>query len=316
MKIQGNSGFAASRQLRRMKATCIGSFLVALTLCIGAVPLFSAPKKAVADGHYGKLRLAFEPNVGQSDPQAKFLARADGYTLFLTGSETVFLLKAQEGESNARTQRGSALRLRFLNASATAPIEPSEQLVGKTNYFIGSNPKEWHSGVATFGKLTQRGVYPGVDVMYYGNQKQLEYDFIVAPGANPREIELVFAGERKLKVDAHGNLVISTAAGEVRMRQPLAYQDDARGNRQIVAASYTVRGTHGAGISVGKYDKGRPLVIDPILEYSTYLGGSNIDGANAIAVALDKTAFVAGGTFSADFPTAHPLQPNHRLGPW
>jgi hypothetical protein len=311
MRIQGNSGFAASRQLRRVNNACAAAFLVMLSLFIGAAPLFSTPKKAVADSHFGKVRLAFEPNVGQSDPQVKFLSRADGYTLFLTGSETVFLLKAQDRESNARSQRGSALRLHFLNSNATAPLEASEQLVGKTNYFMGSNPKNWHSGVATFGKLTQRGVYPGVDVIYYGNQKQLEYDFIVAPNANPRAIELAFDGDQKLKVDANGDLVISTAAGEVRMREPLAYQEDARGNRQIVAANYASRGLHGVGISIGKYDTSRQLIIDPILEYSTYLGGSNIDGANAIAVAQDKTAFVAGGTFSTDFPTAHPLQPNH-----
>jgi hypothetical protein len=311
MRIQGNSGFAASRQRRPLNHVCAAMFLAALVLSVAAVPLFSAPTSAVADSHYGKVRLAFEPNLGQSDPQVKFLARADGYTLFLASDETVFLLKAQGEEGTARTQRGSALRVRFLNSNKTAPIEPSEKLVGKTNYLIGNNPKEWHSGIPTFAKVTQLGVYPGVDVIYYGNQKQLEYDFIVSPGANPRAIQLSFTGEQKLKVDANGDLLISTPAGEVRMRRPLAYQQDARGTRQIVAANYSLRGTHGAGINVGHYDQRRPLVIDPVLEYSTYLGGNNIDGANAIAVAQDKTAFVAGGTFSTDFPVAHPLQANH-----
>ncbi|HET8966389.1 MAG TPA: SBBP repeat-containing protein, partial [Candidatus Acidoferrum sp.] len=313
MKIQGNSGIAASRQLRRTKATCIAGFVVALTLCVVAVPLFSAPTTAVADGKYGKARLAFEPNVGQSDGQVKFLARADGYTLFLTSAETVFLLKADTSTSSAdsRTVPGSALRLSFQNAKPTRPMDASEKLVGKVNYFRGNDAKGWLTGIPTFARVTQRGVYSGIDVVYYGNQKQLEYDFIVAPGANPRAIALALSGAQSVKVDASGDLVIVTPAGEVRMQRPLAYQQDANGNRQMVAADYVLRGANRVGLHVGKYDVRRELIIDPILEYSTYLGGSNIDGANAIAVAQDKTAFVAGGTFSTDFPTAHPLQPNH-----
>jgi hypothetical protein len=314
MKIQGNSGFAASRQLRRTKATCIAGFVVAFTLCIVAVPLFSAPTTAVADRNYGKAPIAFEPNLGQSDSQVKFLARADGYTLFLTPAETVFLLKAATAEARpgqVNSEAGAALRVRFLHANEAAPMQATKELIGKVNYLRGKDPNGWHTDIPTFAEVAQRGVYPGIDVVYYGNQRQLEYDLVVAPDANPRAIALSFIGAENVKIDANGDLVISSAAGDVRIRRPLAYQQGQNGEREIVAANYTLRGAHNVSIKVGRYDKRRQLVIDPILEYSTYVGGSNIDGANAIAVAPDKTAFFAGGTFSTDFPTAHPLQPNH-----
>jgi hypothetical protein len=315
MTNRGNSGFVAVRQLRRTKTICTTGFALGLALCIAAVPLFSAPTTTVAEGKYGKAPIAFEPNVGQSDPQVKFVARADGYTLFLTPAETVFLLKsAAQGDkssADANAERGSALRLGFLHANEAAPMQASDQLLGKVNYFRGNDPKTWHTEIPTFAKVAQRDVYSGIDVVYYGNQKQLEYDFMIAPGANPRAIALAFTGANGLKVDAKGDLVVSTAAGDVRMRRPVAYQQGENGVRQIIAANYTLHGSRGVAITVGKYDKKRRLIIDPILEYSTYLGGSNIDGANATAVAQDKTAFVAGGTFSTDFPTDHPLQPNH-----
>src|ERR1700741_4045906 len=286
MKIQGNSGFAASRQLRRTKATCIAGFVVAFTLCIVAVPLFSAPPTAVADRNYGKAPVAFEPNRGQSDSQVKFLARADGYTLFLTPAEAVFLLKAARAEARTgqvNSEAGAALRVRFLHASEAAPMQATKELIGKVNYLRSKDPNTWHTDIPTFAEVAKRGVYPGIDVVYYGNQRQLEYDFVVAPGANPRAIALSFTGAENVKVDAKGDLVIPPAAGEVLIRRPLAYQEGQNGEREIVAANYTLRSAHNVSIKVGTYDKRRRLVIDPILEYSTYVGGSNIDGANAIA---------------------------------
>jgi len=311
MTNRGNSGFAGVRQLRHKKPVCISGFVLAFALCFAPAPLFSAPNTAVVDGKYGKAPIAFEPNVGQSDPQVKFIARGDGYTLFLTPAETVFLLKADSPSGLGNSERDSVLRLHFLHADTNAPMQASEQLLSKVNYLRGKDPAGWHSNISTFARVKQLRLYPGIDVAYYGNQKQLEYDVIIAPGTNPGTIAISFSGAQRLKIDASGDLFISTAAGDLRMKRPTAYQQAQNGERQPVSANYTLRGAHGVAIAVGKYDRKRRLVIDPILEYSTYLGGSNIDGANAIAVAPDKTAFVAGGTFSTDFPTAHPLQPNH-----
>jgi len=278
----------------------------------------SAPSTLTSvNDQYGKIPLSFEPNVGQSDSRVQYIARASGYSLFLTPRETVFLLKSDSSAAmphqpdSKRFERGSSLRLQFLDSNPSTQMTPSNQLVGKINYLIGNDPKSWHTDIPTFAKVAQHDLYPGIDVVYYGTQRQLEYDFVVSPGADPRAIALSFAGANHLAVDEHGNLIISVATGHVRMRKPLAYQLGPSGERQLVAAKYVMRGARGAAISVGQYNPKRTLVIDPILEYSTYLGGSNIDGGNAIAVAQDKTAFIAGGTFSTDFPTAHPLQPNH-----
>ena len=149
-----------------------------------------------------------------------------------------------------------------------------------------------------------------MDLVYYGTQRQLEYDFVVAPQAKVEPIRLAIQGAQNLRIDNQGELVMAVAGGEVRLHKPVAYQE-AGTEKQMVAANYALDPNHEVHFKVGTYDRTRPLIIDPVLAYSTSLGGSNIDGANAIAVAPDNTAFVAGGTYSTDFPTAHPLQPNH-----
>jgi hypothetical protein len=328
MTFRGSTCFDSKRSGKTFSARIAALFVIALGLVV--LPLRPAPRSTAkrppagspsVNNQYGKIPLSFEPNVGQSDAQVQYIARANGYSLFLTPRETVLLLKydspvtkdqVQSVRKNSnRFEHGSSLRLQFVNSNPDAPMTHSDKLVGKVNYLIGDNPQFWHTNVPTFAKVAQHDLYPGVDVVYYGTQQQLEYDFVISPGADPRAINLSFSGAKKLRIDENGNLIVSVAAGDVRMRKPLAYQRGAGGERQLVAANYVIRGAHGAAISVAQYDSARTLVIDPILEYSTYLGGSNIDGGNAIAVAQDKTAFIAGGTFSTDFPTAHPLQGNH-----
>jgi len=330
MRTQGSTCFAAKQG--KLSVACIAAPLV-LVLSLAVVPLRSAPRmsgkpidvrsqqksaKALTSvtNQYGKIPLSFEPNVGQSDPQVQYISRASGYTLFLTPRETVFLLKsgtAKIGHSSklAKFEPGSSLRLQFLNSNPGASLSAASKLPGKINYLIGNDSKSWHTNIPTFAKIAQHDVYRGIDVVYYGTQQQLEYDFVVSAGADPGAIALSFGGSKKVRVDQAGDLIVSVAAGDVRMRKPLAYQQAAGGERKLVAANYVLRGANRASIYVGAYDPKQTLIIDPILEYSTYLGGSNIDGGNAIAVAQDKTAFIAGGTFSTDFPTAHPLQPNH-----
>ena len=276
-----------------------------------------ASSQSVTNTGYGNLPISFEPNVGQSQNQVKFLAHATGYSLFLTPSETVLLLReVQKSDRQAagdisQRLRGAVLGIKFLNANSRAELSASNKLTGRVNYLLGNDPVGWHTNVPTFERVTQHELYPGIDLVYYGNQRQLEYDFVVSPQANPDAIRMSFSGSSRVRVDTQGNLVVSVATGDLQMRRPVAYQEQPNGERQLVAASYVVRGPRRAGIALGKYDPTRQLIIDPILEYSTYLGGTNIDSGNGIAVAQDKTAFIAGGTFSTNFPTAHPLQPNH-----
>ncbi|HUJ80553.1 MAG TPA: SBBP repeat-containing protein, partial [Candidatus Acidoferrales bacterium] len=170
--------------------------------------------------------------------------------------------------------------------------------------------QNWRSNVPNYAKVAEKNVYPGIDLVYYGTQRQLEYDFNVAPGADPKAIQISFEGARKLRVDAAGNLILGLAGGEVKFEKPFAYQMKGDEKDPVAARFHLGDRKYRVYFAIDNYDATRPLVIDPILAYSTYLGGSDIDGANAIAVAPDNTAFVAGGTFSTNFPVAHALQPN------
>jgi len=167
-----------------------------------------------------------------------------------------------------------------------------EQLPGVANYFIGSDPAGWHTNIPTFAKVRYAGVYPGIDLVYYGNQRQLEYDFAVAPGASPGVIRLELSGAKQLHVAANGDLVFMLGNGTLAFQKPLVYQV-VDGHRQPVAGTFALLGKHTVGFRLGSYDRARPLVIDPVLQYSTYLGGSAGAQANAIAVDTAGNAYVA-----------------------
>ena len=257
------------------------------------------------EGRPEHLPLAFEPYDirSTSHPSVKFAARGNGYAIFLAPNETVFAL--------GHGSRSATLHMQVEESNRAPKLVALDELPGKSNYLVGSNPSNWRINVPNFRKIAERDVYHGIDLVYYGNQRQLEYDFVVAPGADPREIRLGFKDAEKLSVDSQrGDLVIGLRNGEIRMHQPVAYQQ-LNGQKQALAARYVLQDDRTVTFDVAQYDATRELVVDPTLAYSTYLGGSNIDGANAIAVAPDATAFIAGGTFSIDFPTAHALQPNH-----
>jgi hypothetical protein len=277
------------------------SFATARPAAAGTTSQVSLSKSQAIKENYGKLPLAFEPNQGQSASEVKFLARGNGYTLFLTPAEAVFAMR--------KSAKNETLRMNLDGANANAKFAAVDELPGKSNYLIGNDRSKWRTNVPNYRAVRESGIYPGIDLVYYGNQRQLEYDFVVAPGADPRAIELAFTGVRKITADSTGDLGLSAKGGEMRLRKPVAYQENG-GTKQFVAANFVVESGDRVSVKVGKYDPTRPLVIDPILAYSTYLGGSGIDGANGIAVAPDGTAFVAGGTSSTNFPTAHPLQPN------
>lgn len=257
--------------------------------------------------HYGQLPLAFEPANTASNSAAQYLTRGNGYALFLANEEAVLELRGP-------SKSASVVRMELAGANKTAAFSALEPLPGKSNYFIGNDPAKWRTNVPQYRRVLESNVYPGVNLIYYGTQGKLEYDFDIAPGADPSAIQLAFHGATQPQIDAQGELVLSSPSGEVRLRKPVAYQEVA-GERHPVAVSYAKKGQDRIAFQVAEYNPSLPLVIDPILIYSTYLGGSNIDTSNGIAVAPDNTAFIAGSTFSADFPTAHPLQANDGGGP-
>ncbi len=268
---------------------------------------------------YNSLPLYFEANRGQTDPQVKFVSRGRGYTLFLTrrGQAVLVLRKptpkrdplqvaalpsAAVAPQSEPASPPAVLRMTLVGRNAKPRVEGLDELSGKANYFIGNNAKKWRTNVPMYAKVRYREVYPGVDLVYYGNQRQLEHDFIVAPGADAHSITLNFVGAEKLSLDAQGYLFLGVREGEVRFEKPRMYQE-VDGVRREVSGGYVLKGTHQVGFQVAAYDAGRPLVIDPVLFYSTYLGGSGQDRGSGIAVDSAGNAYVTGQTDSINFPT-------------
>jgi hypothetical protein len=233
---------------------------------------------------YGQLPLSLELNQGQSDRRVKFLSRGQGYALFLTATEAVLSLptsnNALEHSRSPRktafalplqkrptaSQHCSVLRIKLEHANRNPQMSGVDQLIGRSNYFIGDNPKNWHAAIPTFARVKYSGVYPGVDLVYHGSQRQLEYDFVLAPESDPNRIELRFAGAKGLRVDQDGNLVVQMTGGEVIEHPPVIYQEIG-GTRHPVASSYVLKSKDKVGFKLANYDRHNPVTIDPSLAY-------------------------------------------------
>jgi hypothetical protein len=281
----------------------------------------STPARADEKGKwleaYGKLPMGFEENRGQTDPQVRFVSHGQGYELFLTPREAV--LEMQTGKpmdfsprNRARAlreygralaaRRAATLQVNLAGANPDAQIAGLEKLPGRTDYYIGDKPSKWTTGIPSFRRVKYTGIYPGVDLAFYGNRQQLEYDYIVAPEADPRAIALNFAGADRMDVNSQGDLVLGIGSRNVVMQRPVAYQEE-NGTRQVVAANYTISPDHQVRFALASYDRSRTLTIDPVLIYSTFLGGS-VGGDAAYAIAVDGAgdAYLTGQTFNASFP--------------
>jgi len=264
---------------------------------------------------YGKIPLAFEANQGQANPHVKFISRGPGYSLFLTTSEAVLTLRKAfqhrpnlpREEAPRQEAQPAVFRMKLVGADATeTEVSGNDELPSRTNYFIGSDPKKWCTKVRQYAKVRYTNIYPGVDLVYYGNQRELEYDFVLQPGAHPAAIRLGIEGNSNLRLDS-GDLVLSSPGGDVRLRSPFTYQE-VNGTKRRISSSYVIKSKHEVGFRIAPYDRGKPLVIDPVLAYSTYLGGSTDDDALDIAVDSAGNAYVTGGTSSLDFPTVNAIQ--------
>ncbi len=250
---------------------------------------------------YDQIPMSFEVNQGQTDAQVQYLAHGAGYTLFLTPEEAVLSLQSATAGA-AQQSPGAALRMQLVGADAAPQLVGQDQIPSTSNYITGNNPSQWVTDVPNFARVQEPGVYPGVNLVYYGNQQQLEYDFTVAPGTDPGVIRLAFSGAESMALDAQGDLVLHTAAGDVVEHAPVLYQEIA-GARQAVSGHYVLEQDGQVGFAVGTYDPSQPLVIDPTLVYSTYLGGDGNDQGNAIAVDQDGNVYISGSTTSDNFPT-------------
>ncbi len=316
----------------------------------------SPASTARVSASFARLPLQFEANHGQTDARVRFLSRGPGYTVYLADTEAVLSLRGSAKRTNAECRMQNAdcrlqnrrpggtrararqienrkskienhvLRMRLVGAERRPRVDALERLPGVVNYLMGNDPKKWRTQIPTYAKVRFRGVYPGVDLVYYGSESgRLEYDFVVAPGADPKQIRLAFQGADKTVVDPAGDLVLRAGTQEVRFRKPAVYQEIA-GRRVAVAAGWAlgsgfrlqgsgfraaresnrkskIENRKSASFALAAYDRRRPLVIDPVLVYSTYLGGSEWEKAYALVVDAAGCVYVAGATHSADFPT-------------
>lgn len=271
----------------------------------GIVPAVSAPSG------YSALPLAFERNAGQAAEEVRFVARGPGYTLLLSPAQATLRLtqhQATTGAGAAGPRAGAELTMRLVGADPHVRVTGGGRLPGVAHYLHGSDPAGWRTGVPTYARVSYAGAYPGVDVVFYGNQRELEYDFVVAPGASPSVIALQFAGGRAPRIAANGDLVLAVGDSEIRQLRPVIYQD-VDGTRRTVQGRYVVAPSGQVGFEVGAYDRTRPLVIDPVIRYSTYVGGASGELGLGIAVDAEGHAYVTGSTSSVNFPVRNARQP-------
>ena len=264
-------------------------------------PSFEAGHPPNIESAFEKLPMAFEKNQGQADPAVKFLARGPGYQLFLTAQEAVMVFK--KGDQATTDDQSAVVRMRFEGASKTPAIAGLAPLAYQTNYFFGAGETQQVTGIANHARVKYASIYPGIDMVLYGNQQQLEYDLVLAPGAKPRQIKLNFTGADKVALSTAGDLVLTTAVGEVAFHKPVAYQE-IRGQRKPVAAKYVLADNGRVSFLLGKYDITQPLVIDPILNYSSLVWGS----ANGIAVDAAGSTYIAGNISTTDLPASSGYQ--------
>lgn len=283
---------------------------------------------------YRSLPLSFEPNEGQASNSVEYLARGKGYALLLTPGAAVLALRQPEEQSSAAApqdfsllpaslgtlrnpqsvfeaergsaQRASLVKMELAGARPDARVFGTDKTTSTSNYFVGSNA-QWRTRIPNYAKVEYEDVYPGINLLYYGNQGQLECDFVVRPGADPGAIRLRIDGASSIKVDERGDLELIIAGGAVRFEHPRVYQRRG-GVQQPVAGRFALEADNEIGFKVGAYDRRSPLVIDPVVVYATYLGGTSANLAEGVAVDSSGNAYLAGQTLSVNFPTANAIQ--------
>lgn len=246
----------------------------------------------------GRQPLRFDANRGQTDSKVRFFSRGPGFTLFLTARESVLSLMPAAGTS---ARRPAVVRMAWKGADPNAPVTGREELPGKSSYLVGNDPSKWIADAASFGRVEYRNLYPGIDLAFYGTGRQPEYDFILAPGVDPSVIRLSFTGEDSLEIDEAGALVLRVGDETVVHHAPVIYQEIS-GERRRLGGSWVKAGPHEAGFRVRGRDAGHPLTIDPVLSFSTFLGGAGFDHARGVALDAQKNVYVTGYTNSLTFP--------------
>ncbi len=270
-----------------------------------------------AENPLAKLPLRFEKNEGQTSDEVKFLSRGRGYSMFFTPTEAVTVLNRVSNpperffdptlSEKSLDIETSVIRMQVVGANKNSRITGQGKLPGTSNYFKGSDPSQWRQGVENFQKVHYEEVYPGIDLVYYGNQKKLEYDFVVKPGADPGNIELNFKGNDSLSIDAKGNLVLETGTRKMVQRAPVIYQT-IDGQKESVEGRYEIKDNHNVAFKLAQYNPDHNLVIDPEVGFSTYFGGTSTDTVLDIVVDGQGDIYMTGWTVSPDFNVLNEIE--------
>jgi hypothetical protein len=299
------------RCFRIFSAFALFLLFTVFTTVLGQSAIAPQPR-LIAD--YGNLPMRFELNRGQTDRRVKFISRGQGYTLFLTSTEAVLALAMPEAKqplgdallkpavASLGTARTAVVHLELVGANRQAVITPEDELPVKSNYFIGNDSGKWRTNIRNCGRLRYRNIYPGIDLLYYGKARQLEHDFVIAAGGDPNVIAFAVRGTNKLNINKAGDLVMQTSGGRLSLLKPKIYQV-LNGVRRDVFGRYILKDADRIGFEIANYDHRQPLVIDPVLNYSTYLGGSQSDWGSGITIDSVGNAYIIGSTTSIDFPT-------------
>ncbi|HWV99072.1 MAG TPA: SBBP repeat-containing protein [Candidatus Acidoferrum sp.] len=303
-------GLTLSARLPCCRLTAIVYLVLFLPLTLAA---FAAA--STASGALAGLPLSFEPNHGQVAGPARFLARGEQYQFLLGPAGVQFVLWKQDRVAPASplqpnfppasSLHARAARMEFIGANRDAGMQGADELPGKINYFLGNDSQRWHTGVPTFSRVQVAQLYPGIDLCYYGNPRQLEYDFELAPRTDPALISIRFDGVDALSLSPAGDLVLTLGDDQLRHQRPALYQL-VGGRRRDVSGHYRIKDQHTVGFVVGPYDRDLPLVIDPTFSYSTYFGGNNGDAAYSVKVDANGSVYIAGATLSTSFLSAIP----------
>lgn len=275
-------------------------------LLVMLVAVLSASATSTATTLYwAAVPLTFEANRGQAAPAVQFLGRLPGYTVWLTPAEVVLSLRASPATGG--TSVAQVVRMQWVGARSTPQVAGGGRLAARSHYLVGDDPAAWVTDVEHVARVRYAGVYEGIDVEVYGTGARLEYDFLVAPGADPTAIRLEFAGVKRLRVNNNGDLELVLPHGVLLQRRPVAYQVK-DGQRTPVAARFVTKGRRQVGFALGAYDASRELVIDPVLDYASYLGGNGLDRAFAVTTDAAGNIYVTGVTNSANFPVKGAFQ--------
>ena len=280
-----------------------------LCLFIGSILSFAnAEKQSTVPPAFSldHLPLIFEPNRGQAPSAVEFLSRGS-YSIFLQSDRAVFGFPPRSVAKNTSASAVAAVTLQLVASNRKALAQGLELLPGTSNYYIGTQSSQWRTGVAQYAKVFFKSVYSGIDLVYYGDRGQLEYDFLIAPGANPGSLHFRITGTDKVELDSGGNLVLRCSDNSLELHKPTIYQREPDGSRRLVAGEFALHGNE-IRFRIGKYDSRKQLIIDPVLTYSTLIGANNSTQVQGIAVDGNGDLYITGTTFATNYPTLNAFQ--------